>query len=101
MRAAAAALLALSILLAPLPSRCESSLTGHIIVLDPGHGTANFYGKVINPGRENNSGHKEHKLALEIATRLGALLEKEGAQVYYTRTWDDYWRQSYGTVEDN
>ncbi len=76
-------------------------LRGRLIVLDPGHGVVNFDSDIINPGKVNNSGLMEHKLNMEIAEKLGRLLEKEGAKVIFTRTTYDYWRESYSTVEDN
>src|SRR5438876_228302 len=90
------------LLLVPMAAPCaDLALAGHTIVLDPGHGVINFFGRIINPGRENNSGLKEHKLNMEIVVKLGGLLEKEGARILYTRTPADYWRESYSTVEDN
>jgi len=79
----------------------ESPLRWHIIVIDPGHGVVNFQGEIINPGKVNNSGQMEHRLNMEIAEHVGALLEDQGARVFYTRTPFDYWRESYGTIEDN
>lgn len=76
-------------------------LRGRLIVLDPGHGVINFDAEIINPGKVNNSGFMEHKLNMEIAEKLGRMLEKEGAKVIFTRTPSDYWRESYSTVEDN
>jgi len=85
-----------------LPSvGAESSLKGRVIVLDPGHGAIDYENRVINPGRETTQGQVEHKLTLEICQKIGKSLEKSGARVIYTRTNTDYWRQSYGTIEDN
>jgi N-acetylmuramoyl-L-alanine amidase len=36
-----------------------------------------------------------------VAQKLGTLLEKDGASVVYTRTPNDFWRESYNVVEDN
>jgi N-acetylmuramoyl-L-alanine amidase len=59
----------------------ESGIT---IVIDPGHG-----------GRDNGaistSGLREKDLTLDLAQRLGSLLEQRlGAKVVYTRTTDDF-----------
>ena len=75
-------------------------LSGKVIVLDPGHATINFQRSVINTGKSTGS-FPEHRLTLEIATQLGKILEEQGATVYFTRTRDDYWRQSYSPIEDN
>lgn len=85
------------------PSLClaKSSLENRVILIDPGHGVINFKGRIINPGQENKLGHKEHRLTMAIGKRLGEILEKEGAKVYYTRTSRDYWRHAYNTIEDN
>lgn len=79
----------------------SSPLRGHLIVIDPGHGVIDFDSNIINPGKVNNSGLMEHKLNMAIGQKVGARLEKEGAKVIYTRTPSDYWRESYGTIEDN
>jgi N-acetylmuramoyl-L-alanine amidase len=79
----------------------SSPLHGRVILLDAGHGTINFEGKIINPGRESREGNIEHRLSLEIVQKLGEMLENSGAKVFYTRTPGDYWRQAYSTVDDN
>jgi N-acetylmuramoyl-L-alanine amidase len=84
-----------------LSSVSTHTLRGRLIVIDPGHGVINYDGAIINPGKISNSGLMEHKLNMEIAQRLGKRLEKEGAKVIFTRTPSDYWRESYGTIEDN
>jgi N-acetylmuramoyl-L-alanine amidase len=76
-------------------------LQGRLIVLDPGHGTINYDGSVINPGKTSWSGTQERRVAMSVAQKLGALLEKEGASVVYTRTPADFWRDSYNVAEDN
>lgn len=70
-------------------------------MLDPGHGTVNFEGRVINSGKTTKSGYQEHRLNLEIAEHVGKVLSREGAQVFFTRTSHDYWRESYSSTEDN
>lgn len=98
----AATVLAITFL-SPQLSKADvvSPLTGKIIVVDAGHGVINFDNRVINPGRESDNGLRENKIDLYIATKLGALLKNEGATVYYTRTWENYWRQGASTVQDN
>ncbi|GIU76062.1 MAG: hypothetical protein KatS3mg004_3149 [Bryobacteraceae bacterium] len=70
--------------------RGERSLTRalglHIgrVVLDPGHGGH-------DQGTEGPTGLLEKELVLDVALRLGALLEERlGAQVVYTRRTDDF-----------
>ncbi len=92
--------LALTLIL-PLFADAPNPLKGQLVLLDPGHGVVNFQSDVINPGKVNNSGLMEHKLNMDIVERVGALLEDQGARVFYTRTPFDYWRESYGTIEDN
>lgn len=76
-------------------------LQGRLIVLDPGHATLNYDGAVINPGKASWAGTKENRVTCSVAQKLGALLEKDGANVVYTRTPHDFWRESYNVVEDN
>lgn len=85
----------------PPATATSSVLANKIIVIDPGHGTLNFEGRIINSGKENKAGYREHKINMLIAEALGELLRKEGTQVYFTRTWNDYWRQGPSTVQDN
>jgi N-acetylmuramoyl-L-alanine amidase len=91
----------LPLLVVPLFADPHSVLRGHVIVVDAGHGVIDYDSHIINPGKVNTSGVMEHKLNMSIAQKLGARLEKEGAKVIYTRTPYDYWRESYGTIEDN
>lgn len=54
------------------------------IVIDPGHGGTDF-------GTTGPSGLKEKDLVLDLAKRLGALIEERlGSEVIYTRTDDSY-----------
>ena len=53
-----------------------------LIVLDAGHGGA-------NPGATYN-GRQEKEDALALALAIGAILEYNGVDVYYTRTTDIY-----------
>lgn len=94
-------LLSFILLVSPSAFTADNPLKGHIIVLDPGHGVVSYQGEVINPGKINNAGLMEHKLNMEIAERVGAMLEDQGAHVFFTRTPFDYWRESYSTIEDN
>jgi N-acetylmuramoyl-L-alanine amidase len=79
-----------------------SSLNGHTVALDPGHGVIDYQGHIINSGKSSRD-HKiwENQLTMKMAVLLGERLEKEGARVVYTRTPFDYWRQSFGIADDN
>lgn len=79
----------------------DQPLLNRIIVVDPGHGTLNYAGRVINPGKTTTAGNKEHKIAIDISEKLGKKLKDQGATVMYTRTKRDYWRESYSASEDN
>lgn len=79
----------------------SSPLKSKIIVLDPGHGTADFNRNVINSGKFTRDGLNEHELTFGISQKLGDLLAQDGATVFFTRSKDDYWRRSYTSVEDN
>ncbi len=58
--------------------------TGLTIVIDPGHGGH-------DNGAISASGLKEKDVSLDLAQRLGKLLEEKlGAKVIYTRTTDDF-----------
>lgn len=72
------------------PETGERSLTRALglklqkIVIDPGHGG-------VDQGTTGPTGLLEKELTLDLALRLGALIEKRlGAQVAYTRTDDSY-----------
>lgn len=59
-------------------------LTGKSFYLDAGHGGT-------DPGAVNNNlGLQEKIAALDICLKLGLLLEKQGANIYYSRTGDTY-----------
>jgi N-acetylmuramoyl-L-alanine amidase len=93
----------LALFLSPLIAHAEPLpvLQGHKIVIDPGHGTLNYDGRIINAGKINRSGVQERRVAMSISQKLGEMLEKEGAIVYYTRTMKDFWRESASNAEDN
>lgn len=57
------------------------SVTDHKIVIDAGHGGDDF-------GSTECEGYPEKDANLDIAERLKALLEADGATVYMTRTDD-------------
>jgi len=78
----------------------EPPLSGRRIVVDAGHGTIDFDRRIINTGK-SREGLYEHRLTMEIALYLGKILEEDGATVFYTRNRDDYWREGYGSAEDN
>lgn len=66
---------------APSPAATSGDVT---IVIDPGHGGH-------DEGAISESGLKEKDVTLDLAQRLGALLQKRlGAKVIYTRTKDDF-----------
>jgi N-acetylmuramoyl-L-alanine amidase len=68
---------------APASTPAGSS-DGITIVIDPGHGGR-------DTGATSASGLREKDLTLDLAQRLGALLERKlGARVVYTRTTDDF-----------
>lgn len=71
------------IFLALLATRvmASTSVTGHRIVLDPGHGGT-------DSGSTECLTLPEKQATLDIAYRLEALLEADGAQVFLTRTDD-------------
>ncbi len=79
----------------------EPLLKNRVFVIDAGHGVINYEGRVINPGKENSNGSREHELTLKMALKLGKILQDSGAKVFYTRSKEDYWRQAYSTIEDN
>ena len=58
-----------------------SSVSGHKIVIDPGHGGS-------DSGSTACQGLPEKIVTLDIANRLKILLEDQGAQVFLTRTGD-------------
>lgn len=58
-----------------------TSLSGHRIVIDPGHGGSDY-------GSTECQNLPEKNATLDIAYRLKALLEVDGAQVFMTRTDD-------------
>lgn len=64
-----------------------------LIVLDAGHGGA-------NPGATYN-GRRESDDALALALAVGAILEENGVDVYYTRTTDVYESPYQKAVEGN
>ncbi len=53
----------------------------YIVALDPGHGG-------YDPGSSSEDGILEKDLTLDIALKVGKLLEKENVKVVYTRTSD-------------
>lgn len=64
-----------------------------LIVLDAGHGGA-------NPGAVYN-GRQEKDDALALTLAIGAILEENGVDVYYTRTTDIYESPYQKAVEGN
>jgi N-acetylmuramoyl-L-alanine amidase len=85
----------------PTPHRLP--LSGDVIVIDPGHNGGNAaHPEIINQlvnviteqkpcdtaGAETDAGYPEHAFNFDVATRLAALLRKEGAEVVLTRQTD-------------
>ena len=64
-----------------------------LIVLDAGHGGE-------NPGA-TYQGRQEKDDALNIALAVGAILERQGQEVYYTRTTDIYESPQQKAAEEN
>lgn len=88
------------------PSPGAGSLAGKVVVIDPGHNTGNFrHTAEINKqvdvgngkkecdttGTATNAGYPEARFALDLAHRLRALLEKQGATVKLTHDGDRKW----------
>ncbi|MEU0433038.1 N-acetylmuramoyl-L-alanine amidase [Streptomyces sp. NPDC006290] len=102
---------------APPPSSSSSapgasgSLKGKVIVIDPGHNPSNFqHTSEINrkvdigtnwkecdtTGTSTNAGYTEARFTLDVAHRMRAILEKEGATVKLTQDGD----RSFGPCVD-
>ena len=86
-------------------------LAGKVVVIDPGHNPTNYrYPSEINrkvnigtnrkecdtTGTSTNAGYAEAKFTLDVAHRLRALLQKEGATVKLTQDSD----RPYGPCVD-
>ncbi|CAL9434208.1 N-acetylmuramoyl-L-alanine amidase [Streptomyces sp. enrichment culture] len=94
------------------PSPSDSApLEGKVVVIDPGHNPANFehpsqINRKVNVGTHwkecdttgtaTNAGWPEAKFTLDVAHRLRALLEKQGATVKLTQDGD----RAYGPCVD-
>lgn len=87
----------------PTPTSSGGALAGKTIVLDPGHNGGNErHPEIINrpvpagpftkpcntTGTATTSGYSEHAFNFDVATRLAAILRKEGAHVVLTRPDD-------------
>ncbi|MFE9880236.1 N-acetylmuramoyl-L-alanine amidase [Streptomyces sp. NPDC005784] len=102
---------------APPPSSSSSapgasgSLKGKVIVIDPGHNPSNFqHTSEINrkvdigtnwkecdtTGTSTNAGYTEARFTLDVAHRMRAILEKQGATVKLTQDGD----RSFGPCVD-
>lgn len=75
--------LVLSLRHPPQLSKGSSTLTGTIILLDPGHGSKNDLGSV------GPTGYPEKNVALIVTKLLRTELERRGARVIMTREGDD------------
>ena len=76
-------------------------LSGHVILLDPGHAVKNDAGKIINPGAQGRGGALERDVALRVAETIEPLLEAQGAKVFTTRTQANPWRYGLSPQADN
>lgn len=76
-------------------------LFGKKILLDPGHAVHAKSGVIINPGMVGKNGVAEREVVVRIAEMLGNKLEKDGCEVYYTRTNDNFWREYEDSKGDN
>ncbi|MFI1509702.1 N-acetylmuramoyl-L-alanine amidase [Streptomyces sp. NPDC020597] len=89
--------------LAASPSRAAAPLAGKVVVIDPGHNPANVdHASEINrkvdigtnwkecdtTGTSTNAGYSEAKFTLDVAHRLRALLQEQGATVKLTQDAD-------------
>lgn len=79
------------------------SLSGKIIVIDPGHAAKNALrnGKIVNYGCKSASSVKEMDVVIDISEILGELFLQEGATVYFTRDRKNYWRSAENQDADN
>lgn len=91
-------------LASPHPTGPGAPLAGKTIVIDPGHNGGNErHPEVINSlvpagpfkkpcnttGTATDSGYSEHAFTFDVATRLAAILRREGARVVLTRSDDN------------
>lgn len=118
-RATASALLAVPLLVMPLPRPAadqavsRAPLAGRVVVLDPGHNLGNFsHRRQINrlvdaggfrkpcntTGTATTSGYRESTFTMAVARDLRARLEREGASVYLTRYHET--RRGWGPCVD-
>lgn len=77
------------------------SLTGKVIVVDPGHAVKNPKGEIINSGCKSILGTKELDMVVDISEMLGEMLLQKGATVYFTRDRNNFWRTGNSQDEDN
>ncbi|MFH8393143.1 N-acetylmuramoyl-L-alanine amidase [Streptomyces sp. NPDC018036] len=93
------------------PGSGSGSLKGKVIVIDPGHNPNNFrhtseINRKVNigtnwkecdtTGTSTNAGYTEARFTLDVANRMRAILEKEGATVKLTQDGD----RSFGPCID-
>ncbi|MGH7708476.1 MAG: N-acetylmuramoyl-L-alanine amidase family protein [Vulcanimicrobiaceae bacterium] len=76
-------------------------LRGELFVVDPGHGTRRPDGRPLNVGAVAPDGTQEARIALEVGTRLAALLRADGATVRMTRTVAQPYRTATTIAGDN
>jgi len=77
------------------------SLSGKIIVVDPGHAAKNSAGKIVNYGCKNASSVKEMNVVIDISEILGELFLQEGATVYFTHDRKNFWLTAESQYDDN
>jgi N-acetylmuramoyl-L-alanine amidase len=89
----------------PTPPGGSGSLTGKVIVVDPGHNGQNYnHPEIINQlvpagfgqtkpcnttGTQTNAGYSEHAFNWAVGVALAGLLRAKGATVIMTRSSDD------------
>jgi N-acetylmuramoyl-L-alanine amidase len=93
------------------PGSGSGSLKGKVIVIDPGHNQSNFQhtseiNRKVNigtnwkecdtTGTSTNAGYTEARFTLDVAHRMRAILEKQGATVKLTQDGD----RSFGPCVD-
>lgn len=76
--------LVLLLLAQPIYAQKNSSLSGKIICIDPGHGGS----AATDSYRQGPSGEREEWIDLRVALQLKQLLEEKGAKVLLTRSTD-------------
>ncbi len=82
-RVALAVLLALAVIVAGVSSGLANTERPPVVVIDPGHGGADF-------GARGEAGVLEKDVVLQVARRIGAQLARSGFPVVFTRNRDEF-----------